>query len=474
LILGDDTGAYLSSPNSPFAYYGNNATSAPAVAERIRTFQKAVHESTLKSTLNGYDFTKPNLSLLQTATGTAGRGENHEFGTDLATQTYHQQLATTRLERQNVVRATATGSATAPDLRAGYTFTLTDATGSGLGGAYVVTSVRHAGFTRVTNGVSTLYYGNEFEVIPAAQKFRPALRTPKPLAQVCTAVVTGPAGERVHVDEYGRVKVSFHWDRSGVTDDRSSAWLRVASPMAGSSYDGHGMLFLPRVGDEVLVSFIQGDPDQPVVTGSLYNANAMPPYALPADKWTSTIRSASDSGNVNEIRFDDTAGSEELAVFAGKDLTTDVPNNLTTTVGQNSVFSAGNNFSLQTGNALTIQAPQIAMNGSLTVNGVPYSTNSVAVWAAVAANGTISAQQGIASVVNNQQGYYTITVSRAAPSASALIPIAIANLNALPTTPAAMRVAAVDQVTSSSFRVYIMSGTGVATNSAFVVMVTGN
>jgi type VI secretion system secreted protein VgrG len=238
---------------------------------------------------------------------------------------YNSQLAGVRQDRQSVERAAIAGSSTAPDLRAGYTFTLTDQTGGGLGGTYLVTSVHHAGFLRVTNGVSKLFYGNQFEVIPASLTYRPALTARKPLAQPTTAVVTGPAGETIYADQYGRVKVQFNWDRTGTADQNSSAWLRVASPMAGS---GHGMIFLPHGGDEVLVTFIDGDPDQPVVAGSLYNAAAPTPYALPANKTVSTIRGTPSSGAVNELEFDDLAGSQALNLKGAKDLQIRAGNNL--------------------------------------------------------------------------------------------------------------------------------------------------
>lgn len=209
------------------------------------------------------------------------------------------------------------GSSSAPDLRPGRTFSLSDSTPSGVGGVYVVTTVRHAAFFRVVNGVNTFYYGNEFEVIPAATTFVPPLSTPRPQAHPHTAVVTGATGTTTFSDQYARVKVQFHWDRHSARDENSSAWIRVSTPAAGAS---HSVLFLPRVGDEVLVSFLQGDPDQPIVLGSLFNAQNMPPYQLPASSQVSTIRSVATDGRANEIKFDDTAGRQTLSVLAAYDL----------------------------------------------------------------------------------------------------------------------------------------------------------
>ena len=362
LILADNTSPYLSAPNSPFVYYGDTATNVPTGADYIRTFQKADHQSILKSTVSAYNFQTPATSLLESRPSSEGVGEHYEFGTPVRTTTYDQQIANVRRDRQGVERAAIAGSGTAPDLRAGYTFTLTDQTGAGLGGTYLVTDVHHAGFVRVTNGVSTLFYGNQFQVIPSSLVYRPALQTPKPQALPCTAVVTGSSGEEIWTDQYGRVKVQFHWDRYGTNDQNSSAWLRQTSPMA--SRGTRGMLFLPRIGDEVLVSFIQGDPDQPVVTGSLYNANNVPPYNLPANQTVSTIRSTDSLGEIsaiNEIKFDDLAGSQVFNLQAAKDMN----------------INAANNLNITAGGTLTVQATtQTTFSGSLTASSLSLQTCS--------------------------------------------------------------------------------------------------
>ncbi len=361
LVLGDNPAAYLSSPNSPFPYYGNTATNIPAGMEYIRTFQNAAYQNTRNSTVNAYDFTTPDTSLSASAQSTPGVGLYYEFGNAVATTAYDLNLAETRAGVQTENRVTISGSATIPDLRAGYTFTLTDQTGAGLGNSYLVTSIHHAGFVLVTNGVSTFFYGNEFTAIPVSVPYNPALKTPKPIAQPCLAKVTGPAGQEIYTDKYGRVKVLFHWDHYDADNDTSSAWIRVASPWAGS---GRGMYFNPRVGDEVLVSFIQGDPDQPVITGSLYNGDNTVPYPLPGNKAMSgllTLSTPGGGGN-NELRFDDTAGAEEIALIAERDMLETINNNLTETVD--------NNLSLKVANDFSITASQTILNGPLDVNGV--------------------------------------------------------------------------------------------------------
>ena len=301
-----------------------------------------------------------------------------DTASDLASQ------ATRQAQRQVVERVTMSGTANAAGLRAGYVFNLEDGTAAGVSGNYLLTTVRHAGFRRLTNGVASLYYGNEFEVIPASTPFRPATKTPRPLAQPCTAVVTGPTGEEIHVDKYGRVKVQFHWDRYGSRNDQSSAWLRVASPWAGQ---GRGALFLPRVGDEVLVSFLQGNPDQPIVTGSMYNAANAVPYPLPASKTVSTIKTKSSKGggNANEIKFDDLTGSELLAISAAKDFQVSANNDMT--------FSIGAKLSAYAAQGITISSatsPALNVGGTLAATSFQGSGAGLTSLPATGLTGTIA------------------------------------------------------------------------------------
>lgn len=143
--------------------------------------------------------------------------------------------------------------------------------------------------------------------------------TPKPILHGSqTAFVVGPAGEEIYTDKYGRVKVQFHWDRNGKYDANSSCWIRVAQAWAGKKW---GMMFIPRIGMEVIVEFFEGDPDQPVITGCVYNAEAMPAYALPDEKSKSGIKTDSTKGGgFNEIRFEDKKGSEQVFIHGEKDI----------------------------------------------------------------------------------------------------------------------------------------------------------
>ncbi len=172
-----------------------------------------------------------------------------------------------------------------------------------------------------------------FQAIGKEHSYRPPATARKPIVQgPQTAIVVGKAGEEIWTDKYGRIKVQFHWDRDGKSDEKSSCWVRVQQGWAGK---GWGMMFMPRIGMEVVVSFLEGDPDRPLVTGCVYNSDSMPPYTLPADQTKSTIKSNTSKGGngFNEIRFEDKKDSEEIFVQAEKDFNRVVKNNDTLKVG---------------------------------------------------------------------------------------------------------------------------------------------
>jgi len=182
-----------------------------------------------------------------------------------------------------------------------------------------------------------------FNALDAEQQFRPTRSTPKPVVQgPQTAIVVGPKGEEIYVDEYGRVKVQFHWDRYGKKDQNSSCWIRVSQAWAGQQW---GSIHTPRIGQEVIVEFLEGDPDQPIITGRVYNDACKPPYALPANKTQSGVKSRSSQGgnadNFNEIRFEDKKGDEELYVQAEKDRTMLVKHDNVENIGHDEMITIG-------------------------------------------------------------------------------------------------------------------------------------
>ena len=223
-------------------------------------------------------------------------------------------------------------------LAPGHTFTLEDHPFDEFNIEYMVLSVWHHGRNNLTGNGAPSDYANEFSLQPHEVTWRAPLSTPKGLVRgPQTALVTGPAGEEIHTDQYGRIKIQFHWDRLGRYDDRSSCWVRVAQTWAGN---GFGTMFIPRVGMEVVVDFLEGDPDQPIVTGCVYNGVNRPPYAPPgpgpATKSGIKTLSSKGGGGTNELLFEDKKGSEEVFLQAEKDLNVKVKANRTESVGGDS------------------------------------------------------------------------------------------------------------------------------------------
>ncbi|HEY9226364.1 MAG TPA: type VI secretion system tip protein TssI/VgrG, partial [Gemmatimonadaceae bacterium] len=204
---------------------------------------------------------------------------------------------------------------------------------------YVITSVDHVGVNASYRaGEDTAFeYDAGFVAIPAVVPYRPPRVTPKAIVRgVQTAVVVGPSGEEIYVDKYARVKVQFFWDQVGKKNEQSSCWVRVSSTWAGKQW---GAIQIPRIGQEVIVDFLEGDPDRPIITGRVYNAEQMPPYELPANGTQSGVKTRSatkgEPANFNELRFEDKKGSEQFFMHAEKNMDTEVEKDETHWVGQN-------------------------------------------------------------------------------------------------------------------------------------------
>ncbi|UCG49073.1 MAG: type VI secretion system tip protein VgrG [Phycisphaerales bacterium] len=231
--------------------------------------------------------------------------------------------AKTRIEELHAQYEVTTAGSDSRGLSTGFTFKLTKHPRDDQNREYLITSASYTVegsefFSSDSAGGAT--YSCSFNAIHVEQPFRPARITPKPsIAGPQTAIVVGQSGEEIHTDKYGRVMVKFHWDRYSKADEKSSCWIRVAQLWAGK---GWGAMYIPRVGQEVIVEFLEGDPDRPIITGRVYNAQAMPPYDLPADKTKSTVKSSSSKGGggFNEIRFEDKKGEEQVFIHGEKDL----------------------------------------------------------------------------------------------------------------------------------------------------------
>jgi type VI secretion system secreted protein VgrG len=195
-------------------------------------------------------------------------------------------------------------------------------------------NLQFSDYEALPSGASGTEYRCTFTAMTSKQQFRPRRATPKPFVQgPQTAMVVGPAGDEIYTDKYGRVKVQFHWDRYGKKDENSSCWIRVSQPWAGK---GWGSVATPRIGQEVIVDFLEGDPDQPIITGRVYNAEAQPPFGFPAGAVLSGIKSNTHKGQgFNEISMDDTAKKEMIKIHAQHDMETTVEHDDTNTIHNN-------------------------------------------------------------------------------------------------------------------------------------------
>lgn len=289
--------------------------------------------------LRDFDFKKPSLTLQSEKKADKDTAlEIYDYPGEYIEPGRGDTLAKVRLEAFQTPRKMGRGSSVCRRFLPGYKFTLTDHPRTAFNREYVLTRVSHtASQPQVLEEFATgegSTYANEFACLPSDVPFRPARVTPKPVVKGSqTAIVVGPKGEEIYTDEHGRVKVQFHWDREGEYNEKSSCWIRVSQGWAGVAW---GSMYLPRIGQEVIVDFLEGDPDCPMITGRVYNGEATPPYKLPDEKTKSTVKSNSSKGGkgFNEIRFEDKKGEEQIFIHAEKNQDIRVKNDVFEWVGR--------------------------------------------------------------------------------------------------------------------------------------------
>ncbi|HEY7187850.1 MAG TPA: type VI secretion system tip protein TssI/VgrG [Vicinamibacterales bacterium] len=289
-----------------------------------------------------YDFERPSVNLKTQKQGVykyaQGNGEIFDYPGEYIQKSDGDHLASARMDELDAQHETVQGAANVKKMSVGSLFTLEKGPRADQNVEHLVVAASYDlqyGDYEAIPDRSGAEYRCGFVAMASKQQFRPKRATPKPFVQgPQTAVVVGPGGEEIYTDKYGRVKVMFHWDRLGKKDENSSCWIRVSHPWAGKAW---GAVAIPRIGQEVIVDFLEGDPDQPIITGRVYNAEQMPPYALPANKTQTGIKSRSSmSGspdNFNEIRFEDKKGSEQVFIHAEKNQDIEVENDETHWVG---------------------------------------------------------------------------------------------------------------------------------------------
>ena len=321
----------------------------------VKRFGLRVETRPSRVTRRDYDFEKPRLLMEAAYQGQPDPEQDQQQAPQPDLEDYDypgrftdrergKQLSQINLERHRAEQQLADGLSDQPQLRSGHFMPLSGHARADWNDLWLLTEIHHEGKQPqvleegVTSDVSkadgfTQGYRNHFKATPWQIIWRPQLNHPKPkILGSQSAVVTGPQGEEIHCDQYGRIKVQFHWDREGQADDKTSCWLRVASSWAGDRYGG---ISIPRVGMEVLITFLEADPDQPLVTGCLYHKEHEVPYELPAHKTRSVFKTLSSpgGGGYNELRIEDKKGEEQIYLHAQKDWDENIENNQTVRVG---------------------------------------------------------------------------------------------------------------------------------------------
>ncbi|KIH83444.1 type VI secretion system tip protein VgrG [Pseudomonas batumici] len=332
LVLADSNSAFVACPNgASIAYLGQQIGSREL--QGIRSAQLSQQAVSGVYSATDYQFVTPTTSLYGRAEAEAGPKAVYEHPGGYTAKARGDALGKQRMDALRTQALRLIGESDCRWLQPGYTFTLTGHDDKAANIEWLLTSVSH--------DANHEHYRNRFEAIPKSVNYRPLRLTPKPTMHTQTARVVGKAGEDIWTDEYGRIKVQFTWDRQGEKNENSSCWVRVAQGWTGK---GFGMQFIPRIGQEVVVTFIDGDPDRPLVTACIYNGENTLPYALPANQTQSGIKTQSSKGGegFNELRFEDKKDAEEVFLQAQKDLKVNVLNDTTATVGHDETLTVQN------------------------------------------------------------------------------------------------------------------------------------
>jgi type VI secretion system secreted protein VgrG len=351
LVLCDTNSTLQPCPGRMSAPY--EPQGGPQGGDAVTHWQQSQEVRSAQQTLTDYNFETPSNRLQATVATTVTVGKNpkleaYDHPGHFLKRPAGERYAKLRMEAEEARHTLIHGASNCRVFLPGHTFQLTDHYRPDYNSTYLLTAVTHQAASNLLQDEPALYT-NTFTCIPTTTPFRPQRVTPKPVVQgPQTAVVVGPPGEEIHTDQYGRIRVQFHWDREGQRNEQSSCWIRVAQSWTGKQW---GTLFLPRIGHEVIVNFLDGDPDRPMITGSVYNAENMPPYALPEQQTRSGIKTTSMANGgppmCNELRFEDKKGAEEIYVHAQKDFTRVVKHDDSLTVEHDQTIEITHNRNVQ-------------------------------------------------------------------------------------------------------------------------------
>ncbi|WP_317178241.1 type VI secretion system tip protein TssI/VgrG [Pectobacterium sp. HCp5_1] len=331
VVFADDAGALTKGPELFF----NLATQGLSEGEYVRRFHYAERVSTAEVELKDYSFKTPAYGLSHKKMSGELEHQRESYQHYDYPGRYKQDpsgkaFSGYRLDALRSGAVTSEGESNCAGLMPGSTFTLTEHPNATLNAVWQTVSVTHVGqqpqALEEESGGEPTTMSNSFAVVKGTTTWRAAMPYKPMVDGPQIATVVGPTGEEIYCDQYGRVKLQFPWDRYGASNDQSSCWVRVSQGWAGGQY---GMIAIPRIGHEVIVSFLEGDPDQPIVTGRTFHATNPSPYPLPANKTRTVLRTKTHQGEgFNELRFEDQAGQEEIYLHGQKDLKALVENDV--------------------------------------------------------------------------------------------------------------------------------------------------
>ena len=339
LVLVDSLTAHDPAPGNEELPYYEHTQQAPPDIEHMQHWRFSREVRSGRAALTSYDFARPSTDLSVQAQQERAHDlsdyEVFDFQGDYAVKSEAEQWVEDRIDELQTGQQLMHGRSNAHSLEVGRLFSLTLHPREDQNARYLITALSIAAHAEASESSDDAgFFRCELSAMPAEQQYRPSRITPKPCMQgPQTAEVVGPAGEEIFTDAHGRVKLQFHWDRYGKRDENSSCWIRVSHPWAGK---GWGAVSIPRIGQEVVVDFLEGDPDQPLVTGRVYNGEQNAPYPLPDGAVVSGIKSNTHKGSGhNEMCMDDTAGKEKINIHAQYDMSTKVLHDQTLEVKNN-------------------------------------------------------------------------------------------------------------------------------------------
>ncbi|MBC7927679.1 MAG: type VI secretion system tip protein VgrG [Bryobacteraceae bacterium] len=335
LVLADNNSSIKECPHQPKARFSTTAGTTEE-DDLVHSLYREQQVYSGTASLTDYNFEKPSVSLRASVPGEQ-KGERFDYPGKYGSKSDGDRYARVRLEEEEVKKLTVIGSGVCRAFIAGYKFELEEHYREDANIPYTLLTVEHSARNpsyRSGENAEGFEYKNRFRSMPHSAPFRPTRLSRKPVIHGSqTAVVVGKSGEEIYVDKYGRIKVQFFWDRYGKKDENSSCWIRVAHMWAGKNW---GSMYIPRLGQEVIVDFLEGDADQPIITGRVYNADQMPPYPLPDKQNLTGVKSLSTKGGggYNEFTLDDTKGSEKISMHGEKDIEIRVENDRKEWIGR--------------------------------------------------------------------------------------------------------------------------------------------